>query len=120
MKYKHIHSAIHNFGHSFTSLMNYVDGGYVIDELADMHAQGLDIEVDWLSGSFKPAAFVSGRIRSSIGYWKDRLPNHLRRHEIEPAALTQLLFVWPAREGKQMLAVDDRGKSYRVYVNESK
>ena len=55
MKYKHIAGAIHNFGHSFTSLMNYVDGDYVIDELAKIHAEGKDIEVDWLSGRFKPA-----------------------------------------------------------------
>lgn len=46
MKYKHIYSAIHNFGHSFTSLMNYVDDDYVIDELDKIHAEGHDIEVD--------------------------------------------------------------------------
>lgn len=120
MKYKHINSAIHNFGHSFTSLMNYVDDGYVIDELSAIHAKGHDIEVDWLSGSFKPEALVSPRIRKSIGYWKDNLPKHLGKHEVAPAALTQLLFVWPAGERKQMLAADDRGKSYRIYVNESK
>jgi hypothetical protein len=120
MKHKHINSAIHNLGHSFTSLMNYVDDGYVIDELSDIHDKGQDIEVNWLTGSFKPEAFVSRRIRKSIGYWKDNLPNHLRRHEVVPAALTQLLFYWRARERKQMLAIDDRGKSYRVYVNESK
>ncbi len=32
MKYKNIYSAIQNFGHSFLSLMNYVDGNYVIKE----------------------------------------------------------------------------------------
>lgn len=45
MKYKHIPSAIHNFGHSFTSLMNYVDDGYVIDDLQKIHEKGLDTEV---------------------------------------------------------------------------
>ena len=49
MKYKRIYSAIHNFGHSFTSLMNYVDGDYVIDELVKIHSQGYDIKIDWLT-----------------------------------------------------------------------
>lgn len=46
MKYKNIYSAIHNFGASFTSLMNYLRGGHVIDDLASIHGQHLDIEID--------------------------------------------------------------------------
>ncbi|MBK6387119.1 MAG: hypothetical protein IPF71_10110 [Rhodoferax sp.] len=34
MKYKHVASALHNFGHSFVSLMNYVEGEYIDDILA--------------------------------------------------------------------------------------
>ncbi|GFE79567.1 hypothetical protein GCM10011487_15670 [Steroidobacter agaridevorans] len=120
MKYKHINSAIHNFGHSFTSLMNYVDDGYVIDELVDIHAKGYDIEVNWLTGTFKPEVLRSPRIKKSIGYWRDNLSKHLTKHGVGPEALTELLFVWPARERKQMRAVDNRGKSYRMYVNEIK
>ena len=119
MKYKNINSAIHNFGHSFTSLMNYVDEGYVIDELVDIHARGQDIEVDWLSGAFKPQTLASSRIRKSIGYWKDSLPGHLIKHSVDPSAITQLAFLWPAGQRKQMVATDNRGKSYRMYVNES-
>jgi hypothetical protein len=63
MEYKHINSAIHNLSHSFTSLMNHADDGYVIDELSDIHAKGEDIEVDWRAGSLKPEAFVSRWIR---------------------------------------------------------
>ena len=53
MKYKNIYSAIHNFGHSFLSLMNYVDGVYIIDDLTDIMKKGHDIEIDWLNGEFK-------------------------------------------------------------------
>ncbi|AWY00274.1 hypothetical protein A8139_09885 [Marinomonas primoryensis] len=49
MKYKNIKSAIHNFGHSFVSLMNYVDEDYVIDEIGKIHKQGYDIEINWLT-----------------------------------------------------------------------
>jgi len=120
VKYKHINAAIHNFGHSFTSLMNYVDGDYVMDELSNIHSKGYDIEVDWLTGGFKPETLASPRIIKSIGYWRDNLTQHLTRHNIDPAALTELKFVWPARQRKHMVALDDRGKSYRMYVNESK
>ena len=120
MKYKHINAAIHNFGHSFTSLMNYVDSYYVMDELSNIHAKGHDIEVDWLTGTFKPQSLASSRIIKSIGYWKDTLAQHLTRHNVDPDALAELKFVWPARQRKQMVALDDRGKSYRMYVNEPK
>ena len=33
MKYKHIDSVLRNFGHSFASLMNYVDDVYICDLL---------------------------------------------------------------------------------------
>jgi hypothetical protein len=36
MKYKNIKSVLHNFGHSFFSLMNYVEDEYVVDVVAKM------------------------------------------------------------------------------------
>lgn len=120
MKYKHIHSAIHNFGHSFTSLMNFVDGDYVIDELARIHAKGHDIEVDWLTGQFRPANFASPRIQKSIGYWRDSLEKHMVSQNVDLKALSELKFRWPVRQRKHMVATDNRGKEYKIYVNESK
>jgi len=120
MKYKHIYSAIHNFGHSFTSLMNYVDDDYVIDELDKIHAEGHDIEVDWLTGQFKPATLITPRIQKSIGYWRDSLKKHMASQSVELSALSYLKFHWPARERKYMQAFDDRGKEYKIYVNETK
>ena len=120
MKYKHIYSAIHNFGHSFTSLMNYVDDDYVMDELNKMHIAGHDIEVDWLTGQFMPAAMVTPRIQKSIGYWRDSLKKHLASQDVEMSAISTLLFRWPAHQRKYMQAIDDRGKEYKIYVNETK
>jgi hypothetical protein len=45
MKYKNIYSAIHNFGYSYTNLMNYVDHDYFIDELNIIHHKDYDLEV---------------------------------------------------------------------------
>jgi hypothetical protein len=120
MKYKHIHSAIHNFGDSFLSLMNYVDGGYVIDELTHIHAQGLDIEVDWLSGRFQPEAAATGRIKKSVAFWCDHLRKHLESQRVELTRLKELRLLWPARGRKYMRAIDDRGKEYKIFVQEYK
>ena len=118
MKYKNIYSAIHNLGHSFTSLMNNVDGYYVIDELVGMHNKGLDIEIDWLSRKFEPQQFASHRINESIGYWAGSLEKRLSSQNVELEKLTVLKFVWPAKQRKYMTAVDDRGKDYKIYVDE--
>jgi hypothetical protein len=120
MKYKNIYSAIHNFGHSFTSLMNYVNGDYVIDELRRIHAAGYDISIDWLIGRFEPAALETHRMQKSIEYWKNFLSNHLLSQKVEITRLSQMRFYWPARGRKFMEATDDRGKTYKIYVNEAK
>lgn len=120
MKYKNISAAIHNFGHSFTSLVNYVEDGYVIDELSNIHAKGHEIQINWLNGQFQPSVLASPRITKSIEYWRASLAEHLQRHNIAPAAIAELRFVWPTPGRKYMAAVDDRGKSYKVYVNETK
>ena len=36
VKYKHIPAMTHNFTHSFMSAENYVDGGYVFEELSQL------------------------------------------------------------------------------------
>lgn len=120
MKYKNIYSAIHNFGHSFTSLMNYVDSGYVIDELANIHRNGYDIEVDWKTRKFTPDGMAGERIKKSIGYWSDSLQKHLASHNVELEKLVSLKFVWPSGQRKFMFASDDRGKEYKIYINEVK
>lgn len=120
MKYKNISSAIHNLGASFTSLMNYIRDGYVIDDLTSIHNQQLDIEVDWLSGAFAPASMETERIRASIECYRPSLEQLFARQHVDLASITQLQFHWPAGERKYMAATDDRGKAYKIYVNESK
>jgi hypothetical protein len=120
MKYKNIHSAIHNFGHSFTSLMNYVDSDYVMDELAKIHAARRDISVDWLTGSFEPKQLETPRITKSIEYWRDSLSKHLASQNVEMNRLKEIRFCWPTGGRKYMEAIDDRGENYKIYVNETK
>jgi hypothetical protein len=116
MKYKNINSAIHNFGHSFSSYENYVDEDFVIDELRNIHRKGYDISVNWLTREFEPSELLSGRIRKSIGYWADSLNEHLTKHNIEPSALKSIEFKWPARAVHYIVAMDDRGIEHKKEI----
>jgi hypothetical protein len=120
VKYKAIVATIHNFGHSFTSLMNYVDENYIVDDLSDIHRRGLDIEVDWLDGKFEPQSELTPRLRKSIGFWRGSLDSHLQRSGVERSALLSLKFCWPAKGRKYMVAIDDRKKEHKIFMNETK
>ena len=98
--------------------MNYVDSQFVIDELREIHRNGHDIEIDWLTGSFEPGKLASPRIEKSVEYWKNALEAHLASHKVDPARLASLKFIWPSGQRKFMLAVDDRCKKYKIHVNE--
>ena len=120
MKYKNIYSAIHNFGHSFLSLTNYIDGDYVIDELFDIVSRGHDIEIDWLHKTFIPAAQETPRIRKSIDYYAAQLKEHLGSQGVDVDRIKAMKLHWPAKGRKYMWAKDDRGKKYIMYVSEIK
>ncbi len=120
MKYKNIYAAIHNLGHSFLGLTNYVDDGYVIDELSDIATGGHDIKIDWLKRTFAPETEVTPRIQKSVDFYAAGLPDHLRSQDVDPACISALEFHWPARGRRYMRALDDRGKEYRINVAESK
>ena len=55
--------------------MNYVDGGYVSNELANIHRNGCSIEVDLMALNFKPESMASDRISKFVGCWGDSLKN---------------------------------------------
>jgi hypothetical protein len=116
MKYKHIKSAIHNFGFSFISDENYVDDDYVFFDLANIHSQGHDITIDWLNSEFKPSNLCTERIQKSIGYWVNMLNTLLKSQNVEPESLKSLYFIWPANDVHYMFAVDDRGVEYKKEV----
>ncbi|EDM25287.1 hypothetical protein LNTAR_24948 [Lentisphaera araneosa HTCC2155] len=120
MKYKNIHSAIHNFGDSFFSLMNYVDNNYVIDDLENIHRNGYDIEIDWINISFTPKEMVTKRILESISYRASYLKDHFKSQNVDIGAIKSLYFKWPAKGRKYMEATDDNSKKYKIYVQESK
>ena len=120
VKYKNIYSAIHNFGHSFLSLMNYVDGDYVIDELSDIISRGYDIEIDWLNNRFTPKHEATPRIIKSMDYYFANLKRHLQSQHVDVNRIKAMKLCCPTRGRKYMWAKDDRGKEYKIYVSEIK
>lgn len=117
MKYKNINAAIHNLGHSFMSLMNYVDGGYVSDEMAEIHRKKVDMTIDWISREFDPESEATERIRKSIEHYANSLEADFSALNVELARLNSLRLCWPAAKARVFMeAKDDRGKDYRILV----
>ncbi len=117
MKYKNINSAIHNFGHSFFSLMNYIEDSYIIDELGKIHKKGYDIKIDWLNIEFEPKQMLNSKIEKSINYYANNLESFLLKQNVKLQRLTSLYFIWKGNEvDKFMEVVDDRGKSYKIII----
>jgi hypothetical protein len=77
MKYKILKSAAHNFSHSFVSYTNYVDDGYVIDDLLQLarNAGAERIRIQWLPDSAIPTS-LPPRVQKSIASNKERLAKH--------------------------------------------
>ncbi|MFC1489143.1 hypothetical protein ACFL6B_04770 [Thermodesulfobacteriota bacterium] len=120
MKYKNIYSAIHNIGHSFLSLMNYVDGGYVIDELSNIRSRGCDIVIDWLNNTFMPEKELTSRIQKSMAYYSKNLAKNMKSQNVDVTRIKVLRLHWPAKSRKYMWAEDDRGREYKIYISEIK
>ena len=121
MKYKNINSMLHNFGHSFASLMNYVDGEYASD-LIRAAVGGLPerrLEIHFPSRRITPQAEYSPKLLKSVGYWADSLPRHMASHGVTKTAVPELVIL-AYLDGRGMhyrvKATDDRGKEYEVEV----
>jgi hypothetical protein len=124
VKYKNIKSMLHNFGHSFVSLMNYVDGEYAIDLLATALKELPEdrLEVHFPSRRIEPPAEYSPKLRKSVAFWADSLPRHMASHGVTQDALPELvLVIFGDARGmhSRVQATDDRGKKYDVLVNEA-
>lgn len=117
MKYKNIYSAIHNLGHSFLSLMNYVDGKYIIDELCNIRSKGFCIEIDWLNNTFKPEGKLTSNIRKSMAFYSENMTGYMKSQNIDLNLIHALKLYWPANSKIYMWAKDDRGKEYKIYVS---
>ena len=121
MKYKNVNSFAHNFIHSFVSFTNYVDGGYVIDDLRKA-ARKTPISISWLPVlKVSPShELVSNRVIESITHFQSWLPQHAEHHEIELEHIRELrleMYLLPSYQLRcDAVLVDDRNKEHRQQV----
>lgn len=115
MKYKNINAFAHNFCHSFLSLMNYVDGDYVIDELTKVRRG--HIEIDFLQKTIIPAFLEKGRVMKSMGFYERSLEESAAKEKIDLSKIKTLKLMWEVNERlPKYLVIDDRGKEYSKNV----
>lgn len=123
MKYKNIDSAIHNFGHSFMSGMNFVDDDHVMYEVeAVVRKEPHELWINFSTGEISPMGHYSKRLRKSVAQYQEDLGNYLLRSNVDPSALNNVtLHHRLTRSGGEsvMLAVDDRGVEHRIVVRKS-
>jgi hypothetical protein len=119
--YKRIRSAIHNFAHSFLSLLNYVDDEYVIDVIRSLlpRREGGELRFRFPEGAIEPGGEYPGPLRKSVEWYAANLSAHLRDEGVPPARVTELV-IQACIGGRgprfRVEATDDRGKRYRVDV----
>jgi len=67
-KYKVLKSVAHNLGHSYLSLMNYVDGDYIVEHLFRQARETGEtrVEIDVLAGTIAPAVFQTPVLAESV------------------------------------------------------
>lgn len=131
MKYKNINSMLHNFGHSFCSLMNYVDGEYIIDILPEVLKKTKEgyLEIQFPGGAIEPTIKIPDKLKRSIGHAGDWLPRHIEGHKLDPDKISNIRMTiqkpspsnWKSAIFGLICDVyctDDRGKDHKVWVNQ--
>jgi hypothetical protein len=120
VKYKNIDSAIHNLGHSFMSGTNYVDDDHVMYEVQALARQPPnEVWINFSTGEVRPEVESSSRLAKAVALYRNALPDHLRKHQVDPGAIRDItLHHRLTRTGGEtaMVACDDRGVEHHVIV----
>jgi hypothetical protein len=122
MKYKNIDSMLHNFGHSFVSLMNYVDEEYIVDVLprVAVNAPGFELDFNFTKRSISPQLDYPSNLIKSMNYWSDRLQGHIESHNVDPQKISDVHLRYRLLKiGSEVIveAMDDRGMPHKVFVH---
>ena len=122
MKYKNLKSFSRNFTHSFVSYENYIDGGYVIEELrqAARELKGEILGIYWAPDNAPINIRLPKKALEPLKYYKQWLPELAEQHEVELSAITELrtdIYRKPNHQTEVLShLVDDYGKVYEKSV----
>ncbi len=117
MKYRVLKSIAHNFSHSFVSYMNYVDDGYVMDDLRQLarEANGERVSIHWIPDSNHHPSLTQ-RVLKSIANRKAWLPQHVHNSGANIEAIREFktdIFLKPNKQiAVEAYLLDDRGKEH--------
>ena len=119
MKYKNIHSALHNYVHSFKGGTNYFEDVHILEiitnEVRKSDSQSLTINLT--TGEINPAKDYHQALIKSSKWYADNFADHLKRHNIDPSTIKDpRIHVYLDLRGLhyQIEADDDRGKEYAI------
>lgn len=132
ISHKPLKSVSHNFGHSFISLMNYINDDYFLGHLLkESRRTNLSrLEVDILKNSASPEQLLTKPIKDSIGYWSKWFPTLVESsgstmNFVSSAKMTIEFDLGTTRTYKkdsrfvenpftcEIKIIDDRGKEYK-------
>ncbi len=122
MKYKILKSIAHNLFHTFVIFMNYVDDGYVIDDLRQLarKANGARLIIPWIPDS-KAQTDLPQRFLKSIEDYKVQLSKHFQESganiETVREFRTEIFLKSNKKIAVEAYLVDDRGKEYSNNVS---
>ncbi len=120
-RYKVLKSIAHNMSHSFVSFTNYVDDGYVIDDLRELvrTVEGNRITIDWVPGSHQHPK-LTPRIIKSIEYYKQLLMRMVHSMGALMTTIrefrTEVYLLRNRQIAVDGVLVDDRGRVYKTPI----
>lgn len=118
MRYKHFKPLVHNFSHSFMGGCNYVDDGFVFEDLITLarSRRGAPVIIQWWPQTAAHDPELSDRVLKSIGYyqiWLHKLAQNLacslpNLHDYR----TEIFLTIRRSVAVRAIAHDDKGRAY--------
>ena len=112
----------HNWTHSFMSNMNYVDNGYVFEDMYQLarDRRGEKVTITWIPSPQEELLWLTPRIRESLKHYRKALPAHLVRHQVDPDAISEMRTEVYVTKNQRMYVrsyvLDNRGKEHVQFV----
>jgi hypothetical protein len=127
MKYKNIPSMLHNFGDSFVSPLNYLEGEHVIDIVKKITLESKDkqIIINFETAEISPTGNYPEKLNKSIKQYSKHLPKHMESQNVDPASVSNMALTCKIVKNQVrgiifraiITAKDDKGKKYSIVVN---
>ena len=121
MKYKNINSALHNFAQSFLGGLNFFEDDHIYHDVYKVVGKSKDkkFEINFDNGEVSQPELINSRIRKSIDHFQLIMPKHLKSHNIDPIAVSNIkLQIAKSEKGFDIyiFAIDNRGITHKVFV----